>query len=145
MDSVYTPESLMFGDATISKEERTIESWTIWGVGSLIPQHRQKSNYNFWGAWVAQIGKHLTLDFTSGHNLRVMKLSHWWGLTLVMSRPKMVSILLLLPLYAHPHPTHVLSLCQEKKPNNYNFWLPKNIITNSLLLTRSLANNINSD
>ena len=26
---------------------------------------------NFWGAWVAQLVKHLTLDFGSGHDLTV--------------------------------------------------------------------------
>ena len=28
-----------------------------------------------WGAWVAQLVEHLTLDFTSGHDLRVVGMS----------------------------------------------------------------------
>ena len=34
-------------------------------------------SYGFqtWGAWVAQSGKRLTLDFGSGHDLRVMRSS----------------------------------------------------------------------
>jgi len=31
-----------------------------------------KKNSNFWGVWVAQSVKHLTLGFGSGHDLRVV-------------------------------------------------------------------------
>ena len=30
---------------------------------------------NAWGAWVAQLVEHLTLDFSLGHDLRVVRLS----------------------------------------------------------------------
>ena len=37
-----------------------------------------------WGAWVAQLVKCPTLDFGSGHDLRVMELSHELGSALSM-------------------------------------------------------------
>ena len=37
-----------------------------------------------WRAWVAQPGKHLTLDFGSGHDLRVVRSSPMLGSTLNM-------------------------------------------------------------
>jgi len=37
-----------------------------------------------WGAWVAQSVKHPTLDFGSGHELRVVSSSPAWGSTLGM-------------------------------------------------------------
>ena len=41
-------------------------------------------NHNLVGAWVAQLVEHLTLDFGSGHDLRVMRLSPGSGFTLGM-------------------------------------------------------------
>ena len=44
-----------------------------------------------WGAWVAELIKHLTLDFSSGHDLRVMRSAlggalHWvWRLPGILS------------------------------------------------------------
>ena len=38
--------------------------------------------YPFQGAWEAQSVKHLTLDFGSDHDLKVMRLSPVWGFTL---------------------------------------------------------------
>ena len=38
----------------------------------------------YWGAWVAQLVKQLTLGFSSGHDLRVMRLSPTSGSMLGM-------------------------------------------------------------
>jgi len=38
-----------------------------------------------WGAWVAQLVKHPTLDFSSGQDLRVMRLQAWLGVCLRFS------------------------------------------------------------
>ena len=37
-----------------------------------------------WGTWVAQLVKYQTLDFGSGHDLRVLRLSPEWGSTVGM-------------------------------------------------------------
>ena len=44
------------------------KSWD-WGSRGLI------KSKNFKGAWVAQLVKHPTLDFSSGHDLRVLRWS----------------------------------------------------------------------
>ena len=46
----------------------------IYGSGMRV--HRK------WGTWVAQPIKHMTLDFDSGHSLRVMRLNPTMGSTL---------------------------------------------------------------
>ena len=56
------------------------------------------------GAWVAQLVKHLTLDFHSGHDLRVVRSSPCWALCSVWNL--LVPLSLLLP----PDLTFSLSL-----------------------------------
>ena len=67
---------------------------------------------NFWGTWVAQSVESLTLDFISGHDLRIVRLSPGphgvWSLIETLSLP------LSFPLFAHAC-THVLSLSERKK------------------------------
>ena len=48
------------------------------------PPKKEIKNCNCWSAWVAQLVKHPTLDFTSGLDLRVMGSSPVLGSTLGM-------------------------------------------------------------
>ena len=63
-----------------------------------------------WGAWVAQSVKHLTLDLSSGHDLRVVRSSPGLGSVLSME-PAYDS----LPLSAPLPLMHALSLSLKKE------------------------------
>ena len=54
------------------------------------------------GTWVAQLVKHLTLDFGSSHDLRVLRSSSMWGLPLSMESAN--------PSLSVPTPPHSLGL-----------------------------------
>ena len=82
-----------------------------------------------WGAWVAQSVKHLTLDFGSGHDLRVVRFSPELGSRLTprwaWSLLKILSLPLLLPLPPARVHTHSLSL-KKKKESQSKTQLQKN-------------------
>ena len=77
--------------------------------------HRDKysavvhSKYQFKGAWVAQLVKHLTLDFGSGHDLAVSEFKPFIGLCTDSTQPACNSLSLC------PSPTGSLYLCLSKK------------------------------
>ena len=56
-----------------------------------------KKKKNYWGTWVAQLDKHGTLVFGSGHDLEVVGSSPVWGSALRLG-PAWDSLLLALSL-----------------------------------------------
>ena len=93
----------------------------------------------FRGAWVAQSVEHLTLDFGSGHDPRVMGLSPMLGLTVIME-PAWDSLFLSLFLSPPAHSLSLsLSLCLSKLTNKLS---PSfcYIIFASLVLTEVIRN-----
>ena len=69
-----------------------------------------------WGTWVAQLVKHLTLDFSLGHDLRVVRSSSKTG-SLISQGSAGDSVF---PSPSAPPQTHALSLINKSlKTNNW--------------------------
>ena len=70
------------------------------------------------GAWVAQLVKHQTLGFRSGHNLRVMRLRSVLGSMLSMSLLEVFSLPLLEHAFSLLSLSKINKSLQKKKNSN---------------------------
>ena len=78
-----------------------------------------KLNYvYFWGTWVTQSVKHVTLDFSSGHDLTISEIKPYFGLCTNSAKPAWdslsLSLSISLPLPPPPALSCAFSLTQMK-------------------------------